>query len=495
MSPVNSENSRVNIKMIQNILVAAGLMSCLLISNAHAANWLYLQGTEKDAATERAKVWGFIQPTYMEVDGTPLPAGDFIGQDPQFNVHQPDLSSESTFQLQRARLGVRGLGFPLDPKINYFLLAEFGNNGITNPGGGSGSARLTDASVTFNHIKGAKVRVGQMKIPMSEEVYQGIFTFNYINFTNMANQQLVERPFQTDGNATCNISDDLNNRSSDQYLNYCNGDASVQFRTGATSVRDTGIQVFDTFKVSDWEHSYAVLYGNGGISKHDRDDNKDTSVYLSTEKVFAGKGPRRQGMKFYAWRTQGKRTIYDSATLNAGGTLTDAEAEYDRKLTGLGTAILTKKHRFWAEFIKFDGMIFNGSTSGAVPGAIGVATNAVVGPPVISIGDEYVSQFLLSTTGKSDGFYIDYGYKITPKIELDIRQDVYNRVTNGAAKDERKYETTTLGVQYFFNKKTRLIVNHELRDLSAHRLAETADPNKIGNAMDDRTSLQVFMAF
>ncbi|MCK4704957.1 MAG: porin [Gammaproteobacteria bacterium] len=420
---------------------------------------------------------GFIQPTYMTVDGTQLPVGAFAGQDPQFNVHQPDLSSESTFQLQRARFGVRGLGFPLDPKINYFLLAEFGNNGITNPGGGDGSARITDASVTFNHINGAKVRVGQMKIPMSEEVYQGIFTFNYINFTNMANQQMIERPFQTDGNTACNIT-----TSSSQYLGFCNGNADIQFRTGAQAVRDIGIQVFDTFTVNDWEHSYALLYGNGGISQHDRDDNKDTTVYLSTEKVFAGEGPRRQGMKFYAWSTQGKRTIYDSAALNAGGSLTAAEREYERKLAGIGTTILTGKHRFWAEYNVFDGMIFNGSTGGAVPGAVNNA------------GTE-VSQFLLSTKGESDGYYLDYGYKVTPQVELDLRYDIYNRVTNLAAAAERTYETTTLGLQYFFNKKTRFTFNHELRTLEAPGQASTAGANKIGAAMDDRTSMQVFMAF
>ena len=476
-------------KKSKQLLIAATMIAGMTTSTVQAANWLMLQGTEKGAAAPRAKVWGFLQPTYMSTDGTPLPVGAYAGQDPQFNVHQPDLSSESTFQLQRARLGVRGLGFPLDPEINYFLLTEFGNNGITNPGGGSGSARITDATVTFNHIKGARVRVGQMKIPMSEEVYQGIFTFNYINFTNMANQQLIERPFQTDGNTACNIDPTIDtgtglplNQSSQQYLNFCNGDAATQFRTSTAAVRDIGIQIFDTFKVNDWELSYALLYGNGGISKHDRDDNKDTTVYLSSEKVFAGEGPRRQGMKFYAWSTQGKRTIYDSATLNAGGSLTAAEGEYDRKLAGIGTTILTGKHRFWAEYNVFDGMIFNGSTGGAVPGAVNNA------------GTE-VSQFLLSTKGESDGYYVDYGYKITPNVELDVRYDVYNRVTNLAAAAERTYETTTLGVQYFFNKKTRFTFNHELRSLEAPGQATTAGANKIGAVMDDRTSMQVFMAF
>ena len=467
----------LNIKL-KKIIIAV-IANCLLLSPDYAANWLMLQGTEKESSAPRAKVWGFLQPTYMQTDGTKLPVNGWTGQDPQFNVHQPDLSSESTFQLQRARIGVRGVGFPLDPKVNYFLLAEFGNNGITNPGGGSGSARITDASVTLNHIKGARIRVGQMKIPMSEEVYQGIFTFNYINFTNVANQQLVERPFQTDGTTACDTSA---GGSDPQYLRFCNGDADTQFRTGASAVRDIGVQVFDTFKVNDWEHSYAVLFGNGGISKHDRDDNKDLTLYWASELVYGGKGPRREGLKLYAWKTSGKRTVYSSSALNAGGSLEAAEREYDRDLTGVGTTFLKDKYRFWAEYIKADGMIFDGSTGGAVPGAVNNA------------GTE-VSQFKLSTTGESDGYYLDFGYKVTPNIELDVRYDIYNRVTNLAAAAERTYETTTLGVQYFFNKKTRFTFNYELRSLEAPGQASTSPGNQTGDAMDDRISAQIFAAF
>lgn len=468
-------------KKIIKLIAATGLVNCLLVVPVYAANWLMLQGTEKEGSAPRAKVWGFVQPTYMQTDGSKVPVAAWAGQDAQFNVHQPDLSSESTFQLQRARVGVRGVGFPLDTKINYFFLAEFGNNGITNPGGGAGSARLSDASVTFNHVKGARVRVGQMKIPMSEEVYQGIFTFNYINFTNIANQQLIERPFQTDGKTSCDLSTHAT-PSSDQYLNFCNGDASIQFRTGAQAVRDIGVQIFDTFKMNDWEHSYAIFFGNGGISKHDRDDNRDTTVYWASEKVFGGAGPRRQGLKLYAWATRGKRMIYDSATLDAGGSLEAAEVEYDRNLTGFGTTYLDNKYRFWAEYITADGGIYNGSTGGAVPGAVNNAGTSV-------------SQFQLERTAESDGYYLDFGYKLTPKVELDLRYDIYNRVTNLAAAAERTYETTTLGLQYFFNKKTRFIFNYELRDLEAPNLAASHNANLTGDAMDDRISAQVFAAF
>ena len=85
---------------------------------------------------------------------------------------------------------MRGTGFPLDSNINYFLLAEFGNNGVTKPAGAF--AKLTDASVTFNHVKGARVRAGLFKYPGSEEGLQAIHVFDYINFSEVANGLLLE---------------------------------------------------------------------------------------------------------------------------------------------------------------------------------------------------------------------------------------------------------------------------------------------------------------
>ena len=479
-------------KSFKKVALAATCTALLggAMTTASAANWLMLQGTERADQAPRAKMWGFIQPTYLSSGDTKLPAGPFAGQNSQFNTHQPDLASSATFQITRARLGVRGVALPLDNKVNYFLLAEYGNNGITQVGGGSGSVKLTDATVTLNHIKGMRVRLGQMKVPMSEEVYQGIMTFNYINMTNMANQQLIERPFWTDGNTACiTTAVAPATVSHANYLKFCNGDAQAQFRSSAVAVRDTGIQLFDTFKTDGgWEHSYALLYGNGGANKDNRDGEFDTSVYWSSEKVFSGKGPWRDHMKFFAWNTSGKRTLYDSATLNAGGTLESAEKLYDRNLTGLGFIYQKGKIRFWTELTQAEGMIFTGSTAGAVPGAVNNAGTQV-------------AQFTMAPTGESDGGYVDFGYKITPKIELDVRYDWYNRVTNLAAGAERKYETTTLGLQYKFNKKTKLLLNYEMRQLDAPGAASSSTPgpagvpNKIAESMTDKISAQVFVLF
>jgi len=428
-------------------VLATGFMAAVLGAEVQAANWLMLQGTEPDAAAPRAKLWGFIQPEYQQTDGSNLAAGPWNGQEAIFNQIGPDLKSDSTFQIRRARLGVRGTGFPLDSKVNYFFLAEAGNNGITRQGGGS--VKLTDASVTLNHIPGARVRIGQFKYPGSDEGLQAIHVFDYINFTNVSNQMLLERFFNGNGTGTD--------------ANKPNGPLGA--------FRDVGVQVFDIFKTGKWEHTYAGMVGNGnGITRSDNDDNKDLYLYWSSEQVYGGKGGRRQGLKLYGWWQDGKRTL---TTAGAG--------EYDRTRYGVGTTFRKGKFRAAAEYIQADGMIFNGTDGGAVAGASNNAGTAV-------------ASFNIETEGEADGWYIHLGYAPTPKWEIDLRYDQLNRMTDVTAK-ERQFETLTLGTQYFLNKKARILVNYELRDAEAPNLAGSAGPNKILGEMDDRLAIQLLAIF
>jgi hypothetical protein len=459
-------------KRILYILIV--VCNLIIISNANAVNWLMLQGVTEEPYP---LLWGFLQPAYIQTEGTTLSTGPWQGQQALANVIQPDLSSSQVFQIQRARIGVRG-ALPVNEKISYLVLAEYGNNGITQPGGGAGKVTLTDATITFSQLKGARIRVGQMKIPMSEEVYQGIVAFNYINLTNLANQQLVERPFWTDGTAPC-----MPGSSNDNYLRFCDGDSQTQFRGAAVAVRDIGVQVFDSFRNGAWEYGYSILIGQGGANKDNWNDSLDNTLYFSTEKIFGGLKTFRKGYKLYAWRTAGKRTIYDSATLNAGGTsLQAAEREYDRDLMGIGGTYFDGKYRFWAEYIKVDGMIFNSSTWGAVPGAV-------------NNGGTTVAQFLTEPEGKGEGGYLDFGYRITPDIELDIRYDWYNRVTNLQSTDERKFETWTLGAQYFFDEITKVMVNYEIRSAEAPGYPSSSPANQIADDTDNRISAQLFLFF
>ena len=432
-------------KKVISALCIAGTISCV---NVQAANWLALQGTEPGGSAARAKVWGFIQPEYQATDGTKIAAGPWAGQQAIFNTQRPDLKSNSGFNVLRARVGVRGTGFPLDSKTNYFILFEGGNNGITRQGGGS--MKMTDASVTFSHIPAAKVRAGLFKTPGSEEGLQAIHVFDYVNFTTVTNQMMLERFF--DGNG-----------SDSQDANKPNGPVGA--------FRDVGVQVFNIFKQAGWEHSYAFMVGNGnGLSRGDNDDNKEVYAYWSSELVFGGKGGRREELKMFAWYQDGKRTLTKAGV-----------GEYDRTRLGLGATYRKGKLRGAFEYMAGDGMIFTGSDGAAVPGS---RNNA----------DTVTASFNVETGGEADGFYGHVGYAITPKIELDARYDVFNRVTNIAAK-ERKFSTMTVGLQYFFNKKTRLILNYELREAEAPNLADLSGPNIILGSMDNRISAQILAIF
>ena len=456
----------------------------LVLNTAQAANWLMLQGTEPAGTADAVKVWGFVQPTYSQTDGSKVAAGPFKGRNFQPNLIAPDLTSKSQFSLMRARLGVRGSNFPLDSKTNYFLMAEFGNNGITTQAGGA--TVLTDASVTLNHIPGARIRLGQFKTPISEEVFQAIGVFDYINLTSMANQQLIERFFVTDGQAACIQNNTGTVPNSDAaYLEYCADGNPFVGATGAA--RDIGIQIFDAFDKGGWEHSYALMLGNGnGIARGDNNASKDRYLYWSSEKVYGGRGPRRQGWKLFVWNVDGERTLLDSADLNTG---VRTKKNYDRNMTGVGTTYRRDRWRAAVEYIKFDGMIYNGSTGGAIPGD----RNTVAAGSKFDVGTR-TSLFNVLPEEKADGMYLDVGYKVRPHLELDLRYDVYNRGTEVAA-NERKYTTLTLGAQYFFNLKTRLAVNYELRDQEAPNLPGSDNANLIADEIDDRISAQVTLIF
>jgi opacity protein-like surface antigen len=145
------------------IITAACAGGMLAVSQAQAANWLMLQGTEKPGQAARAKVWGFVQVQYQNDNSDANAKGTYIPP----KLIGPNLSSQSAFNVNRARIGVRGTGMPLDSNVNYFVLIEMGNNGITEPGGAF--AKMTDASITLNHIPGARVRTGLFKYPGAEE--------------------------------------------------------------------------------------------------------------------------------------------------------------------------------------------------------------------------------------------------------------------------------------------------------------------------------------
>ncbi|KUJ72490.1 porin [Thiomicrospira sp. WB1] len=434
-------------KRLMKVLPFA-MMATFASTSVHATNWLMLQGTERADQAPRAKVWGFVQLDYHHTADTKLKAGPYAGKPAAFNQMAPQLDTASGFNIKRARLGVRGNNLPLDKNVNYFILAEVGNNGITT-GENASQGQLTDASVTLNHIPGARIRVGLLKTPGSEEALQAAFVANYNVFTNATNRLLLERTYD-----------------------YQSGNTGRNGPVGA--FRDMGVQVFDTFNLKGWDTSYAVMVGNGsGLAMTDKDSSRDTYFYASTEKVFGkSKGPRRKGMKFYAWHHNGERS-YNDGTPSAPG----KETDQDRTRTGVGATFFNGKYRLAGEYMTADGMIFGGTRGAGTP--------------------DDGATFSVLPDQKADGYYLSVGYRPMKNVELGVRYDRLNSATDakgtGGAAAERTFETTALGAQYFFNKKTSLKANYEIRSIDAPNANATV--NKIVDSIDDRITLQLTAVF
>jgi hypothetical protein len=435
------------------LISIASIAAMLWQSNLFAADWLKIQGTEPDGSADLARVWGFVQVQYQKDYSDPNPAGGYIPP----KLIGPNLDSQSAFNVNRARIGVRGVAMPLDSKINYFLLLEMGNNGITEPG--SSFAKATDASLTFNHIRGARVRAGLFKYPGSEEGLQAIHVFDYINFTWVTGQMMLER--FPNRQYTANIPPQP--LPPEVSLN--------GFEDSVGAFRDVGVQVFDTFKTGEnWELSYAVMVGNGnGLNFSDNNDNKNMYYYFASERVFGGRGPRREGVKMFAWFQKGDRT----ADLTNDGV--HNPEDYERKRWGLGAKYLRNGLRFTGEYMKGEGMIWqapHNPSFGIGPGQ---------GNPIAPGNGAFA---------EANGWYVEGGWRIKgTKWELDLRYDVYNRLDGD--RFEIKFKRTTVGVQYFFNPRVRVAFNYEFRDADAVNFAGGAGPNANVGGIDNRLGVQV----
>jgi hypothetical protein len=308
---------------------------------------------------------------------------------------------------------------------------------------------------------------------MSEEVYQGIALIDYVNFTDGVNQMLLERvPNRTyrtnfDGTVTTgNIPPQPIGSTTS-----LNG-----FNQSIDAARDVGIQVFNTLKVApDWEASYSFMVGNGnGINSSDNDNSKDYHLYFSTAKVFSGSGPKRQDWKTYAWYTTGERHL--------DGNNDGLNEEYDRKRYGVGTRYFKLPFRVSAEWIKAEGVIFQGPDKpsfGLLPPSIGVPTHPANG---------------LNDKAEASQWSIEGGYFIpNTKWELDLRYSFFTRMEDSPA--EFEFKDLTVGVQYHFNKKTRLTVNLQNRDVEATAFGASAGPNANLKDIDKRFAVQLTHIF
>jgi hypothetical protein len=454
---------------------------------AGAVDWLMLQGTEPQDASAPVKVWGFVQGTFWKDYSSANAGGAFVPP----KLLGPNLNAQSGFNISHAQIGVRGTAFPIDDHINYMLLLEAGNaatartcggttttgtgpTAITTGGDCANKTALTDASITLNYVKGARVRVGMFKHPGAEEGMQSLGATTYIDFSEATNSLLLER--FPNAIFTPNLSPQT------QAEFQSTGGSLNGFTGPVGGFRDMGVQLFDTFDMGkDWNLSYAAMVGQGsGIQFGNVDGEYDTYLYLSTEKNLASTGPAN-GLKFFVWSQTGKR-LADVTNDGAANPLL-----YKRDRSGLGVKYMAKPFRATFEYISADGMIFEGpdkpSFYFAVPaGAAFLQYNGV--------------------TQKANGWYLDGGWYIPgTKWELDARYDTTDFNT-GSVADEHKFTKTTLGVQYNYNPRTRVTLNYELRDFKCTAPGVTtpvgnscANANKNLSGVGNKVVVAVTQAF
>ncbi|MDF1878909.1 hypothetical protein JHD46_04565 [Sulfurimonas sp. SAG-AH-194-C20] len=454
------------------------LMAC---SQVNAADWLALQGYQPEFVAPKGvkvpyrsktpKVWGFIQANYKKDYGKVAigQTGGATGKNlTPFSLLNPDLKAQEGFNLFRARVALRGMA-DNENLINYFFMTEFGNNGINNLAGDRTVATyFSDASVTLKHIPGAKIRVGMFKTPGSEEGLAAVFVAPYIEFTQMAFQQLLERQITDVGVAQTGAA--------------AGGASSVHYTGKAdkpiAAFRDVGAQVFDTLPIADtWDISYAYMYGNGaGISLNSGNTNATHYGYLSFEKTFdhKGRGYYTNALKFFVWGQTGTRRLLSNADNNTSTNVEEVNNERNRY--GLGFSYHKSGLRVEAEYTIAEGMIYTG------------AKDQNADP----LQEDWQFQFAAGKENKADGGYLNIQYEVVDKkVEIFGRYDYLNRLTNDV-KGRRDFQTLTLGASYRFKGATRIDLNYLIREAKAP--GNTTAQGVLDN-MGNRLALQVTAAF
>jgi len=448
------------------------LILLIPVPETYAVNWLMLQGTEPANVSHLPFL--FIQPSYTKDLSSEISLGPNADKRAVNTTIAPNFDNDQELQLRRARAGVRGnftgaLKNDFTSKMNYFFLGEFAPNLLTYEflGERERLMGLDHFSLTFNHIEGARVRIGLFKTPGLEETFQGIATQDYIEFTDFAAREIIER--FADGNRRASP------------VGGTNGVIGTPTKIGSdvNAVRDWGVMVFDSFKIDSWDYSYSLMLGRGaGINQSDRpQDSLEQYYYLSAEQdLTGGKGARKHGVKYYLWYQDGEREFN-----------TDPSAtEYDRKRYGIGVRAqgklfgLDARQRLDVALSYADGMIFV-APAGSVKGD---ASTLVAGDLM----------FAAEEGNKSRALSIDYSYFITPKFETMLRYDQHELLyeTNDsiwAEGDARDIQTLTFGAQYHLTPKMRFTFNYIDRNVDAPNTKHPAIENVI-NSVRDRYSIQ-----
>lgn len=396
-----------------------------LASAALAGDWLVIAGTEEGREDVPVKLFGFVQP---QVEG--IVGGELVdGQRPLFN--RVNGVGPFSFLMRRARLAARGSIPGTDQRVTYFLMSEFGEVSITR----GSPVMITDMTATLSYVPGVRFRVGQGKLPVMEEVVQGVAaSLEFIHFSQTLTGLMLENDV-VDG----------------------------QYVGGSYGFRDIGIQAFDGFQEGHLAGSYAVMVGNGaGLHSLDADWQKDLTVRGEIGWVPEGEkhtSGRRKEVKVGAWWLEGSR---------------EWEGDRARRMRR-GAFLHAEQGKVWTlmEVAQGVGMLEAGRAPPFPGGEVVIAPDGEGWGGLVSAGVRWpVSK------------------KIT--VGAKARYDQYHRRTE-TPEARRVFRTSTVGLEVNDAKHLRVQANYELRRLAAPEGPEAAQT--LAASMGDRLSFQITARF
>lgn len=411
-------------------------LACLVFPmSASAMDTTAVMATELGRPDRGLVPIGFLQPQVDAMLGGPVHGLEAEG----LRAHNGETAAFNTVQgggstllrVFRARLGARGSIPGTDQKVSYTALFEAGDNALTR----ADPVVPTDLSVTLSYIPGARVRVGQFKLPVMEEIAAPVAShLEFVHFSTTMMRLLMENPIQ-DG----------------------------AYTGGASAFRDVGMQVFDGMQSGQLGAAWAVMVSNGsGIMAGEPDNAKDVSGRLEVAWVTDGErhDPNREEVKLGAWHLQGTRPWEDGRE--------------DRVRQGLFVHVEQSVAWGMAEVARGRGML----EAGLAPPFQGG------GPVVVPDGEGW-------------GAVIQGGGRIrlgdrAGRLGLKARYDRYMQQTENT-EALRVFQTTTFGVELDPVQKLRLQANYELRRLDAPN--GSADAKAIAESMGDRVTVQATARF
>jgi len=410
---------------------AAALAAALLLAGptAQAADWPYITGTEEGAPDQPLRPFGFVQAV-----GEANVLGDRVTglTSPKLTKYNGKIASFNTMTdsgatwgalVRRARLGLRGSAPGTGQKVTYFLTVELAR--------GTGSTRLSpaslaDASMTFSYIPGARLRVGQFKLPtMDEAVESNPIASEFVNYTSAASQLIVE------------------NRVKNGVLS-----------ENAYAFRDTGAELFESFALSkNVELSYRLGVTNGHMFTVDDSNAKDVVGRLTATWVFSGArtDSHRQEASLFFWGLHGERKV-------------DGSGAATRDRSGAGASYERGPLRFRAEAVWARGVL----TVAPSP--------SFLGEPAVVIAD-----------GKALGGYVFGRVNLGKYASVKLRYDELRRQIGDDAA-YRVFRTITPGVEVHPTARVRFFLDYEKRWILAPDAS--ADARRIVDTAGDRVMLQ-----